>query len=113
MPAPRSKPSSTTYMAMMTATRQNQVVCMSEPQPRGGAHLGDGPRAFVDGAIDQEQKKNREDGVDPHEPDQREEGVAGGDVRGDAGRCAHDAVDQPRLAAHFTLIGFMGIYTIL
>src|ERR1039457_645275 len=94
MPAPRSKPSSTTYMAIMTATRQNQVVSMSEP-------FRNAFRSFVDCAIDQEQKENREDGVDSHEADQREKGVAGGDVRGDAGRGAHDAINQPRLAAHF------------
>src|ERR1035441_18681 len=101
MPAPRSKPSRTTYIAIMTATRQNQVVCMSEPRPRGGGRFQYALRAFVDCAIDQEQEENREDGVDAHETDQGEEGIAGGDVRGDAGRCAHDAVDQPRLAAHF------------
>src|ERR1035438_6704564 len=74
MPAPRSKPSRITYMAIIAATRQNQVVSMSEPQPRGGARFQNGLRSFVDCAIDQEQEENREDGVRSEERRVGEEG---------------------------------------
>ena len=56
---------------------------------------------FLDLAANQEQKQDSKDGVHAHEADQGEEHVAGGDIRRKSRGGAHDAVDQPGLAAEF------------
>ena len=56
---------------------------------------------MFDFAIDQEQKQNTQHGVHAHEAEQREHAVAGGDVFGVAVGGAHQAVNQPGLAAEF------------
>src|SRR5271157_3369034 len=80
IPAPKSKPSSTTYIASITATRQNQIVSMSASSPSLHCALiwqgGRWPRRFLTGTalnleVDKIEKENRENGIGAEESQQR------------------------------------------
>src|SRR5579862_872224 len=90
MPAPMSKPSSTTYIAIITATSMNQTV--------GTLHL---LRSVLDFAIDQQQEQHSQNRVHAHETDQSEQRITGGDMRRDSCGRAQQAIDEPGLAAGF------------
>src|SRR5262245_14761882 len=84
-PAPRSKPSITTYSVSISATTEYQSSTM------------DGLRTVRDLAADQIQEQHAEDEIDAAEADQREERRAGVYGRARARRRAHQSVHQPRL----------------
>src|SRR5579862_6823260 len=85
MPAPMSKPSRTTYMASMAATRQNQRAPMVLVRRGAGgagnfeARLGFAAGTAFDFAIDEEEEKNGEHGIHAGEADEREPDAATGD----------------------------------
>src|ERR1700741_1254540 len=64
-----------------------------------GSCFGLGPD--FDFTIDEEEPEHGEDCVEAHETDEREPGVAGSDAGRKAVSGAHDAVDEPGLAAEF------------
>src|ERR1700730_8852413 len=104
-PAPRSKPSSRTYTAIMMAIRQNQIVSISPSSICGdgdcwfAARTAARLRPHLNFAIQQEKPENSQNAIQSHEADQREPRVARADSGRDAVRGAHQAVDQPRLTA--------------
>src|SRR5690242_21745098 len=85
-PAPRSKPSSTTYAVIITATSQNQMKSMIQYLLRHRDRITcrdcvfRASRSMRDLAVYQHQKQNRQDGVKPHEADQSEQAVTGMNV---------------------------------
>src|SRR6478672_11101353 len=103
-PAPRSKPSSTTYAVIITATSQNQMKSMMryllhrrDRIPCRDRAFRSRRRAMRDLAVYQHQKQNGQHGVQPHETDQSEQAVAGMNIFRIAFRGAHEAIDQPGL----------------
>src|SRR5437867_6952167 len=107
IPAPMSNPSSTTYIAIMTATRQNQIVSMMvllirsswrAARSRRGAHSFRS-WAVLDFAALEEKKENAEHRVHAHEADQCKPGIPRRDLRRNSFGRAQEPVDQPRLAA--------------
>src|SRR6476646_4026124 len=103
-PAPRSKPSSTTYAVIITATSQNQMKSMIRYLLRRRDRITCRNRAFRsrrramrDLAVYQHQKQNGQHGVQPHETDQSEQAIAGMNIFRIAFRGAHEAIDQPGL----------------
>src|SRR6478672_11503023 len=106
-PAPRSKPSSTTYPVIMTATSQNHMksirrFLLGYRVRIAGIHVfSDCARAMCDLAIDQNEKQDCQHGVKTHEAEQRKQSVAGVNVFRIALAGAHESVNQPGLAANF------------
>src|SRR5208337_3579661 len=105
-PAPRSKPSKRTYKATMTATRQNQRVsivgslCLNQCGGFRARHFFNlGP--VFDFAIDEEEPEDGKQSVHAHETEQSEPGIARSNARRNAVNRAHDAVNEPGLAAEF------------
>src|SRR6185295_9518658 len=86
IPAPRSKPSRTTYPVRVAAIRQNQSVSMS---------VG----TLADPADHEEEEEGAQRRVKAHEAEQREHRVAGGDVGRRAVAGEQKSVDEPGLAA--------------
>src|SRR5689334_24333501 len=81
-PAPRSKPSSTTYAVIITATSQNQMKSMIRYLLRHRDRITcrdctfrSGARAMRNLAIHQHQKQNGKHGVETHEADQSEQAI--------------------------------------
>src|SRR5579871_5871163 len=105
-PAPRSKPSRTTYAVIITATSQNHMksirrFLLGYCVRLAGIHVfSDCGRAMCDLAIDQHQKQNRQHGVKSHEAKQRKQSVTGMDVFRVALAGAHKSIDKPGLAAN-------------
>ena len=81
----------------MIATRQNQTVAIIAIPPIRDSGLPDG--TMLNLAMDQEQEQDSQQKVHAHESQQREEAVSRRDTRRKAVGGAHQAVDQPRLAA--------------
>src|SRR5436189_5860121 len=100
MPTPRSNPSSTTYATSMSATSQYQMNPMdsSRHRDRGSfRHGGHAGRAGRDDAINQDNKQDRKHGINSHEPQQRKQPVAGGNVFGIAVGCPDEPLNHPGL----------------
>src|SRR5690349_5230042 len=79
-PAPRSKPSRTTYAVIIIATSQNQMKSMIRYLLRHRDRitcrdLRCGARAMRDLAVDQHQKQNGQHSVQTHETDQSEQAI--------------------------------------
>src|ERR1035437_4777874 len=115
-PTPRSKPSSTTYATIITATNQNQIkpimakflslqACKGERQSLFGVSRfggnGLGIRAVADFAVDEDGEEEAQQGVEAHEAKQCKQAVAGRNGIRVAFAGAHKAIDEPRLAAEF------------
>src|SRR6266404_9032324 len=102
-PAPRSKPSRTTYAVIIAATSQNQMKSMRyllrhrDRITRRDCAFRCCARAMRDLAVHQHQKQNGQHGVQTHETDQSEQSVTGMNVLRIAFRGAHQAIDQPGL----------------
>src|SRR6476646_3051266 len=96
-PAPRSKPSRTTYAVIITATSQNHMksirrFLLGYRVRIAGIHVfSDCARAMRDLTIDQHQKQNRQHGVKSHEAEQRKQSVTGMNVFGVALTGAHES----------------------
>src|SRR5438270_13219874 len=108
MPAPRSKPSRTTYAVIMIATSQNHMKSIRRFLLRYRDRIACIDRRFMlcdramsDFAIDQHQKQNRQHGVKSHEAEQRKQSIAGMNVFRVALAGAHQSIDKPGLAANF------------
>src|SRR6478609_7540205 len=105
-PAPRSKPSRTTYAVIITATSQNQMKSIRRfllgyrIRIAGIQVLSVRARAVRDLAIDEHQKQDCQHGVKAHEAEQRKQPVAGMNVFRIALAGAHESVDQPVLAIY-------------
>src|SRR5215472_4351280 len=107
-PAPRSKPSSTTYPVIMMATSQNHTkstVRLPKSLRHGDRHSlfdptfrGRAARNFVPDEIEE---KDRQHGIESHEAKQGKQSVAGVNVLGISLGRAHEPINQPRLAADF------------
>src|SRR5450756_2494910 len=89
-PAPRSKPSRTTYAVSMKTATAYQSSNMSGP---GGRH-----RSVLDLARQEEEEKHAEDEIEAAEPDEREESRPGVHHLAGTLRGPEDSVDEPRLA---------------
>src|SRR3974390_3466848 len=105
-PAPRSKPARSTYIATITATRQNQRVSIEssirrDRRGRIGGITEIGLGAVINFSMDQEEPEHGEHGVHTHEADEGEPGATRIDTRRGTVGSAHDAVDKPGLAAEF------------
>src|SRR6476646_175619 len=106
-PAPRSKPSRTTYAVIIIATSQNHMKSIRRFLLRyririaGIQVLSGRARAVRDLAIDEHQKQDCQHGVKAHEAEQGKQPVAGMNVFRIALAGAHESVDQPGLAANF------------
>jgi hypothetical protein len=94
IPVPISKPSKITYMAIATAINQNQSVsiALTLVRPRDRARSRAAPETGT---------KFPTPVYRPMNPIKREPAVARRHLRRRAIRGAHQAIDQPRLAAHF------------
>src|SRR5512142_2109196 len=108
-PAPRSKPSSTTYAVIITATSQNQMKSMIRYLLRHRDRITcrdcafrAGDRTMRDLTIHQDQKQNGQHGVQTHEADQSEQAVSGMNIFRIAFGSAHESVDQPWLPPYFS-----------
>src|ERR1700739_479526 len=108
MPAPRSKPSRTTYPVIITATSQNQMKSISQflLRCRDGiaciSMVSDCAGTVHNFTMDQHQKQNCQNGVKPHEAKERKESIAGMDVFRIAFCRSHKTVNEPWLAAKFS-----------
>src|SRR5258708_3845737 len=101
-PAPRSKPSRTTYAVIMIATSQNQMKSMGRFLLRYGDRIAGinggfmlGTRAMRDLAVHQHQKQNRQHGIESHEAEQGKQSVAGMHILGITRWRAHESKNQP------------------
>src|SRR5262249_46468302 len=96
IPAPKSKPSSTTYTASISATIPYQTAITSVSSfARGGGRR----RAARDLAADEVEEQDSQHQVEAGEADGGEGHAAGAHRRGGSGGGALQAVDEPRLAA--------------
>src|SRR5439155_12562337 len=102
-PAPRSKPSRTTYAVSMKATSANQTVGMlvsllgaERRRAVRGAQWG---RTLHDQALDEEEERDPQHGVHAHVPEEREPGAARRDEVRVAVARSQEPVDGPGLPA--------------
>src|ERR671910_1693145 len=104
-PAPRSKPSRSTYAVIMNATAMNQKVSIAPPPSLGRQALGGFERlrlglgAVVHLTHHEDDVQEAHDQVHPHKADKGEEHVAGGQQRRDTLFGAEEAVGEPGLAS--------------
>src|SRR5215212_595656 len=104
VPAPRSKPSRRTYMAIINATKMNQIVSTIPPS-LGRQTFGRFQclliafRPVGDLANHEHDVQEAHDQVHPSEPYECEEDAARGDQGRDALRRPEDAVCEPGLTA--------------
>src|SRR3954447_5590474 len=103
MPAPRSKPSSTTYATSMNATKRNQTVStlISSDGNWLRVYIRAQAGSMLDFPVHEEQKEDREKGVESHESEESEQAVPSRDICRIPHRRSHQPIDHPRLAAHF------------
>src|SRR6185437_8757686 len=108
IPAPRSKPSRTTYAVIMIATSQNHMKSIRRILLRYRDRiacidvLSVCARAVSDLTSDQHQKQDRQHGVKSHEAEQRKQSAACMDVFRVALSRAHESINQPGLPANFS-----------
>src|SRR5947209_9796665 len=102
MPAPRSKPSRTTYAVIMIATSQNHMksICRFLLGYRDRIARIDGrfilcARAVSDLAMDQHQKQDRQHRIKSHEAEQRKQSVDGMNIFRVTLTGTHEYIDQP------------------
>src|SRR5215213_5805534 len=106
VPAPRSKPSRRTYMAIINATKMNQIVSTIPPS-LGRQTFGRFQRLLIafrpvgDLAHHEHDVQEAHDQVHPRETYEGEKHAAGGDERRDPLRGSEDAVGEPGLAPEF------------
>src|SRR5579871_3209809 len=94
MPVPMSKPSNTTYSAIITAMAQNQKLFMR-------VRLDFAFRSVLDFALHQKKEEDSKNHVQTHEAEQGEPPITRGDLRRGSGRRAHQSIHEPWLATHF------------
>src|SRR6266436_871793 len=78
-PAPRSKPSRTTYAVSMKATSAYQAVCIATLGRADRVARARRRGTFHDQSLEEEDERQPEDGVDAQVPEQREPRAARGD----------------------------------
>src|SRR5437660_5457993 len=102
-PAPRSNPSSSTYMLNMKHTSTNHSVSMGGPSSNGEhrratLRLAGSAGHFLE---HDHQPQNGHDGIHTGESDQREQNVARGQQGGRTVGGAQQSVGDPRLSSDF------------